>query len=416
VAVSGGADSLALLQLLHATRGEHRLELVVAHADHGIHPQSGDVARRVEAIAVALGLPVHVGRLSLGPAAGETAARIARHAWLEATRVATGSDGIALAHHLDDQAETVLLRVLAGTGPAGLAAMAPRRGPLIRPLLDFRRAELEAWVRARGLTPWVDPANRDPSHRRSWLRVAVLPLLSERVPDVVDHLARVARLAGADRRAWDQVVELLPGLEPATEPDGSSVAAGPVAGYDSALARAVLQAAARRAGLALGPVRAQRVLGLVRRGESGRSVELGAGWGAELAFGRLRFFRAPAIPAPVAFGAGEGSLSWGRWTLRWRPDRAPSRQPRDGTVAWFIPEDMLVRGPASGDRVAPLGGSGHRAVVRCLQDARVPRSRRTGWPLVVGGGKVLWVAGVCRSSVAVPAEGEEAVRVEVHDG
>ncbi len=414
--MSGGADSLALLHLFHATRSEHRLELVVAHADHGIHPRSADVARQVETLATALRLPVHVGRLSLGAGTSETAARAARHAWLEKIRLSTDADGIALAHHMDDQAETVLLRILAGTGPAGLAAMARRRGVLFRPLLGIRRSELEAWVRERGIEPWDDPANRDPTHRRSWIRVEILPRIAERVPDVISQLARVARYAASDRAAWDQVLDVLPALDVRLEADGASVAAGPVVEYDSPLARAVLRAVARRAGLALGPTRVRRVLDLARKGASGRFVELGAGWCAELAFGRLRYFRTPEVPGPVALAAAEGSLSWGGWKIRWRSERAPARQSRDGPVAWFIPEDMLVRGPASGDRVVPLGGTGHRPVVRCLQDAKVPRGRRAGWPLVVVGGEVVWVAGICRASAAVPAEGEEAVRVEVDAG
>jgi tRNA(Ile)-lysidine synthase len=416
VAVSGGADSLALLHLLHATRSEHRLDLVVAHADHGIHPRSADVARRVGTLATALGLPVHVGRLSLGAGTSETAARAARHAWLEKIRLSTDADGIALAHHMDDQAETVLLRILAGTGPAGLAAMARRRGVLVRPLLGIRRSELEAWVRERGSEPWEDPANRDPSHRRSWIRVEILPRIAERVPDVISQLVRVARHAASDRAAWDQVLGVLPALDVRLEADGASVAARPVVEYDSPLARAVLQAVARRAGLALGPTRVRRVLQLARKGASGRFVELGAGWCAEVAFGRLRFFRTLDVPGPVALAATEGSLSWGSWKIRWRPDRAPARQPRDGPVAWFIPEGIQVRAPTTGDRLVPLGGTGHRPVVRCLQDAKVPRGRRAGWPLVVVGGEVLWVAGICRGSVAVPAEGEEAVRVEVDAG
>jgi tRNA(Ile)-lysidine synthase len=392
------------------------LELVVAHADHGIHPESADVARNVEDVASALGLPVHVGRLSLGSAASETAARAARHAWLEQIRLATHADGIALAHHLDDQVETVLLRVLAGSGPAGLAAMARHRGVLIRPLLGFRRSELEAWVRDRGLDAWDDPANRDPAHRRSWIRVEILPRLAERVPDVVSQLARVARHAASDRAAWDQALDVLPGLDVQIEADGASVAARSVVEYDSPLARTVVRAVARRAGLALGPSRARRVLHLSRKGASGRFVELGAGWCAELAFGRLRFFRTAEVPGAAALRAAEGSLSWGDWRIRWRPDRTPARQPRDGSVAWFISESISVRGPTAGDRVVPLGGTGHRPVVRCLQDAKVPRSRRAGWPLVVAGPEVLWVAGICRTAIAVPAEGEEAVRVEVDAG
>ena len=416
VAVSGGADSLALLHLLYATRDAHRLELVVAHADHGIHPRSADVARRVENLATALGLAVHVGRLELDASTGETAARAARHLWLEQIRLASGADGIALAHHMDDQAETVLLRVLAGSGPAGLAAMAGRHGVLLRPLLGFRRSELEAWVQDRGIEAWDDPANRDPAHRRSWLRVEVLPRLAERIPDVAAQLVRVASHAASDRAAWDRVLDVLPGLDVRPEADGASVAARTVVEYDSPLARVVVQAVARRAGLPLGPARARRVLNLARKGTSGRLVELGAGWCAELAFGRLRFFRTADVPGTVALMAAEGSLSWGDWRIRWRPDRTPARQPRDGSVAWFIPEGIQVRGPAAGDRLVPLGGTGHRPVVRCLQDAKVPRGRRAGWPLLVAGAEVLWVAGICRAAVAVPAEGEEAVRVEVDAG
>ena len=180
VAVSGGGDSLALLHLLHETRAGHRLELVVAHADHGIHPDSGIVSRRVVEAASALGLPVVVGRLELGPGTSETRAREARHEWLRRTRAAEGADAVALAHHRDDQVETILMRVLAGSGPAGLAGMRPRQGESVRPLLGCSRAELAAYLAARGVESWDDPANADPAHDRSWLRTVVLPMLAAR--------------------------------------------------------------------------------------------------------------------------------------------------------------------------------------------------------------------------------------------
>ena len=139
VAVSGGPDSLALLHLMHATGAHHRLDLVVAHADHGIHPDSRAVADRVVAAASDLALPVAVGRLGLGAGTSETRARAARHAWLEQVRRQEGADAVVLAHHQDDQLETILLRVLAGSGPAGLAGMAARHGRRVRPLLGFQK-------------------------------------------------------------------------------------------------------------------------------------------------------------------------------------------------------------------------------------------------------------------------------------
>src|SRR6185312_4932745 len=106
-------------------------------------------------------LPVHIGHLTLGPEASETEARAERYAWLEALRSSLGACMILTAHHADDQVETVLMRVLAGSGPAGLAGMATRRGTLARPLLPFRREALVRYVRSCGLDVWLDPSNQD---------------------------------------------------------------------------------------------------------------------------------------------------------------------------------------------------------------------------------------------------------------
>src|SRR5215210_5274508 len=170
VAVSGGPDSVALLDLLARSLDVHRQELVVAHVDHGIHPESDVVAQQVEALAGAFALPVHTGRLNLGPETSETEARVQRYAWLESLGSQVNAKLIFTAHHADDQVETVLMRVLSGSGPAGLAGMAAIRGSLVRPLLPFRRHELAAYLEERGLRAWLDPANADSRHLRSWLR------------------------------------------------------------------------------------------------------------------------------------------------------------------------------------------------------------------------------------------------------
>ena len=414
VAVSGGPDSVVLLDLLARTGEEHGLEPVIAHVDHGIHPDSVRVAELVRGLGHAYGLPVEVGELKLGALAGETLARTGRYAWLEQTRVRRGAAIILTAHHADDQVETVLMRVLAGSGPAGLAGMAARSGPLVRPLLPFRRAELAAYLEDRGLSAWLDPANRDPRHLRSWIRADLLPLLRNRVPRAELNLQRVATQAAGDRAAWNAVLEVLPGLDLRIEAGEISVAASPLADYDSALIRAVVLALARRAGCRLGPTRAVRVLSLLRSGASGAQVPLGAGWVAELAFGRLHL-RAP-VSEPVdpawRMDGPRGSAVWGRWRFRWEPAPAPDHQDRSGLRAWFSASPLLVRSWAAGERVKPLGGTGRRLVVRCFQEERVPRSRRTSWPVVAHGNEIVWIPGVCRSAIEVPARGMEAVRVD----
>src|SRR5919106_1116638 len=156
VAVSGGPDSVALLDLLVHCREDLGLELIVAHADHGIHPDSAEVGQQVRSLAASYALPFETEQLALGAMAGETLARARRYAWLEATRVRTQAGVIFTAHHADDQVETVLMRVLAGSGPAGLAGMTPVRGRLIRPLLPFRRSDLLRYLNDAGLDAWLD--------------------------------------------------------------------------------------------------------------------------------------------------------------------------------------------------------------------------------------------------------------------
>src|SRR3954452_10317501 len=128
VAVSGGPDSVTLFHLLVRTKPEHRLELVVAHVDHGIHPESARVAEQVGRMADTYGIAFESVRLDLGGGASETAARARRYAALEAIRLRAGAELIFTAHHADDQAETVLMRALEGSGPAGLAGIAHVRG------------------------------------------------------------------------------------------------------------------------------------------------------------------------------------------------------------------------------------------------------------------------------------------------
>ena len=416
VAVSGGPDSVALLHLLHASRDTHRLELVVAHVDHGIHPDSAQVARQVASTAEHLGLPMVLARLGLGAGATETHARAARYAWLEEARAAQGADAMALAHHQGDQVETVLMRVLAGSGPAGLAGMAPRHGRKLRPLLGFTKHELLQWIAARGIEVWVDPANSDPAHHRSWVRGELLPLLRAEAPGVDDRLLRLREQAAAQRTAWDQALARIPGLDVQSSSRRISVAALPLVTYDSALAGTLLQAAARRIGCVLSLRRAEALLAAARRGRSGVLVELGAGWCGELAFGRICIFRVESPEAPLLLSGQTGSARWGSWDISWSRGPAAATERRDGWACWFIGEGARIRSPEPGDRMTPLGGTGRRPVTRILQDARVARSRRAGWPLLEVEGRVVWVAGVSRSGDALPGEGDEALRIEVSGG
>jgi tRNA(Ile)-lysidine synthase len=415
VAVSGGPDSLAMLDLLVEGRARHRLALEVVHIDHGISPTSGTIAERVARESAAQGLPFHLRTLALGADASETRARRARRQALRLVLAEVGAAGIALAHHADDQIETVLLRVLRGSGPAGLAGMAPRRGPWLRPLLEVPRQALEAHLTARGLSAWQDPANSDPRHLRSWLRTVALPVLEARVPDLRRRVGDLAGQAGENRRAWNQVPSLLVGLDLRAGDGVISVAAPPLRGYRSEVRRAVISALARRFGVPVGARKLARVERIIVAGRSGRVVRLGTALEAELTFDRLLLRRPEPPPFAAVVLPAEGAVGVGPHRFRVGLEAAPARQLRDGTSAALMPGRYLARPWRPGDRIRPLGGTGSRSVVVLLREARVAAGRRPGWPVVVPEGDdatIVWVPGICRSGDRVPHPGEEALRVE----
>ena len=415
--VSGGADSLALLDLMHELASSAGLSLVVAHADHQIRSDSRTVGQTVEGLAEHYGLPFELGELSLGPDASETVARRARYRWLRDVQQRRGARYLVTAHHRDDQVETVLLRALSGTGPAGLAGIPVRgRGGLVRPLLPFTRAELAAHVAARGLPHHDDPANRDPRHLRSWVRHALLPLLHERLgPRALDDVLRLGRHAAAERRAWDAALELMPELALHVEHRGFSVAREALRRYDATVAVALVRAAARRAGLVLGPARARRLLTLAA-GPSGRRLSLGGGWVAEAAFHRLRMTRGTAAaPEQVVATADQGGAHFGTFQVAWRVEPAPARVERGGWSTWLPATGggWELRPPRSGDRLIPVGGVGRRPLRRLLMEAHVPRGERAAYPVVARGETVLWVPGIARAAAEIPAPGTRAVRLDV---
>lgn len=248
VAVSGGADSSALLLALDESRRAGRLgvELTVAHLDHGLRGARGaEDARWVAEWSRALGYEVSAGRAEVGERAGrdnlEQAARAARYEFLAGAARACGARAVLAAHTLDDQAETVLLRLLRGGGADGLGAMRPERQldaegdiALRRPLVRWaRRAETEDYCRARGVEFRADEMNDDEGFARVRLRRRVMPLLETFNPRAVEALARAADLLHEDARALGVLAAEL--LEEAGErPAAVRLAEGQTAGGTAA--------------------------------------------------------------------------------------------------------------------------------------------------------------------------------------
>jgi tRNA(Ile)-lysidine synthase len=419
LAVSGGGDSLAMLDLMAGLAGELGLDLLVAHADHGILPDSGAIAERVARLArERYGVAVAVTQLGLGPGASETRARIARYRFLRALQAERGARYLLTAHHADDQVETVLLRVLRGSAPSGLRGIRAE-GPcgLVRPLLPFRHAELLAHATAAGLPVAEDPSNPDPRHLRGWIRSVLRPVIEQRLGPGAGHtLLTLARHAAREVAAWDAVLDLLPALDVRVSEGRLEVARETLSGYDNALAARVLRAAAGRAGLHVTPRTAVRVARFAAGAESGRRMALGDGVAGEVAFESLILTRDAPTPAPCLLDPAGGATTFGRVALVWKQERAPADVPRVGWTTWVPAGPLGVRAVRPGDRMVPIGGVGRRKVTRLLMDARVPRRDRTAYPVVTSDGLAVWVPGVCRAAARLVAPGTDAVRIDARAG
>ena len=315
VGLSGGADSVALTDALAALRRRRGLRLVAAHLDHGLRPGSAEDAAFCAGLCRSLDVPLRSGRADVRARAArekggiEQAARRERFAFLRRVAAEEGAAAIAVAHTRDDQAETLLLRLLRGAGATGLAGMRPRSGDVVRPLLAVSRQEVLDYLRERGLAWQEDPSNLDPAHRRNRVRHELLPYLEARFnPRVRAALARTAALL-ADEAAHvrAEAEALLDGI--AREEDGAVVLRrAPLAGAPKALARAALRQALARAG-GLGQVGADHVERLLRlacaKAPSGRRLPLPGGREARFTRDEVRIERPPGKSGKALSSRGE---------------------------------------------------------------------------------------------------------------
>lgn len=287
VGLSGGADSVALLDALASLRRRRGFRLVAAHLDHGLRAGSAGDAAFCAELCRGLDVPLRVasadvrGRARREKGGLEQAARRERYAFLRRVREEEKAEAIAVAHTRDDQAETLLLRLLRGAGATGLGGMRPRRGDLVRPLLGVSREEVLAHLRDRGLAWREDPSNADTAHRRNRVRHELLPYLEERFnPGIRAALARTASvLADEAAHVRAEAEALLAGI--AREEGGALLLKRvPLAEAPTAIARAAIrQALLRKGGLAqVGALHVDQVLRLARaKAPSGRRLPLPGG-------------------------------------------------------------------------------------------------------------------------------------------
>ena len=411
-AVSGGADSVGLLHVLRALERQGACRLVaVAHLNHKVRETECDRDEAfVRALAARLGVPLDVETVdvpALGAARGwsiEVAGRHARHAFLEQVRVRRGAQVVAVAHTADDQAETVLLRLLRGAGPGGLRGMLPRRGRVVRPLLAERRALLRRWLEQEGEAWQEDSTNADLRNPRNRVRHDLLPRLAHQyTPAIVEVLCRTADIAREDDAFLAAAAEQATARTLVAVPGGLKLDVAAMAELPAAVQRRVARRALETVGhpRAYGLTDVLAVLEACRTGHT--AVDLSGVRMERIGPGVVLVSKGVAarpswpvrdleVPGTVALPeAGGRIVATGPLPVEEAPPPTPVRAVFDGALAGA---KLVVRNRRPGDRLRPRGLAGRSKKLQdVLVDRKVPRQERDDVPLVLDTeGRILWVA------------------------
>ena len=417
VACSGGLDSLVLLHLLRFRSARLGIDLSAAHFDHRMREGSSADAEWLRGLAAAWGVPLRAEHARDAPR-NETEARELRYRFLESVARDGAGATVLTAHHSDDQVETILFRIVRGTGVEGLRGIPAAREPgLVRPLLPFARAELEAYASSHRLRPRVDPSNTSPRFTRNRIRHDVLPLLEQTHSGAAVALLRLSRNAERTLDAFESLLDLQLGWLP--EGRGCPnimIDKAPMNAFPDSVVGALARRAAARLGVRLSEAGTALAVEFMRTGANGRGVDLAGPLRLERESEQFRVLR-PASDRPRAPestvgndgleisvpGKGEGALSLSGRSYRVRWGSAPSaasslamRPPTGWVWAAFAPDrlsfPLRVRGWRAGDRVRIRDG--RKKLRKVFREAGVPRGERNRLPVLVDSdGLVVWLPG-----------------------
>lgn len=401
-AVSGGPDSVAMLDCLLLLK----YRPIVAHVNHGLRGEDSDADEAfVRRLAEEAGLPFYVKRVDAAVLARERgmtveeAGRSARYSFFGEVMERTGCMRTALAHHRDDQAETVLLHMLRGSGPEGLRGMTPvRDGVFIRPMLYVSREEILAYCRERGLSYREDASNADTDYQRNRIRHHLLPQLEVYNPRVREALVRTAEIIREEDACMAEQAGRLYHTMAAVEEDAILLPIAKLKALPAALARRVLRLAVAAAGSVrdVGYDHIETVLALLAG--RGSAAQLPGGTRVEVCGDRLRFRQEAPPCEPYAYALPvPGSVYIPEAGARILCDRTDTPQFDAHTVcvdADKIQGELTVRNRRPGDRFYPYNSPGSKKLKDFLIDEKIPRHKRDRIPLVTDARGILWVAGL----------------------
>jgi tRNA(Ile)-lysidine synthase len=441
VAVSGGADSMALLRLLLELRKELGIVLSVVHFNHKLRGSESDgdeqfvaeLAQRhkLELFSESGEVAAHAAEKHLSL---ETAAREMRYRYFQGLLSEGGLNRIATGHTLDDQAETVLLKIVRGAGGRGLAGIYPRlpvacsqfsdgSASIVRPLLAIRRRSLEAYLLALGQSWREDKSNRDLRNMRNRVRHGILPRLERYLnPAVREAFAETAEIARTEEEYWEkEVARALPQVWDAKEA-GRVLSLSVLADFPLALQRRLVRAASESLGMRLDFHHVEEVLALgSNRVGPAKCTVLPDGWVVLRNKGELCFEMQRDTPRKVDYEYRlpvPGSVDVQETESRFQVvlvsgNAAEGYNPEDLLDRALLASDLRVRNWRAGDRFWPAHTKEAKKIKELLQERRVAGPERQLWPVVVSGSDVVWVRGFPASRQLRPRSQEAVVIREI---
>ena len=430
VAVSGGADSVGLLRIMLELRQELGIVLSVVHFNHKLRGVDAEADEQfVAQLAERHKLELHVGSSDVSAHARnqhlstEAAARQLRYRYFRRLFEEQKLNRVATGHTLDDQAETVLLRIVRGAGTRGLAGIYPQlqvkgsRFSVVRPLLQTRRRLLETYLAEIGQDWREDSSNRDLRHARNRVRHGIVPRLERTLnPSVRETLAETADIARSEEDYWQKEVDrVLPEVWPAERRilEPTALAALPLA-----LRRRVVRAAAESLGLRLEFRQVEEILELAGGGT--RSVMLPQGWVISLGTGGLQFHSPSpaaaansdyayslsvpgAVEVPEAGTRFEAALVSGSASSGYNPDHMLDPA--------LLQKELTVRNWRAGDRYWPAHSKAPKKIKELLQERKLTGSERKLWPVGVSGQEIVWLRGFPTPARLRPPDGTQRALV-----
>lgn len=405
VAVSGGRDSVCLLHYLASLPRD--FAVAAAHLDHGQRPTAGRDVAFVRSLCQKLEIPCYVERADVPALARqwgvglEEAGRRARYDFFLRTAETIGAQRIATAHHADDQAETVLLNLLRGTGPQGLAGIPPVRGNIVRPLLQTTRREIEAYLREHDLT-WVeDETNQDEALRRNLLRRQLMPQLEQLHGGAAKNICRAAELLRQEDSFLDELAAAyLP-------PEGTAVQRTRLLSAPPVLRLRALRLLADRLPVGKKDFTAAHYRAMSSLLERGGVLELPGRARALCRGDTLRLETAPPGPEPLTLQPGENL--WGDHCITLRIASGPA----DGLHLRRDAGALSVRPYRASDRLALPGSRGSRSVKRLLTERGFPPEQRSRIPVLCADDVPAAVWGVGVDKAFLPEESGQSICITV---